>query len=265
VNPRLATDSAEEATVTLEELYEITWIIVNEFNNAHWIDDYPLSAEMVRDRVKKIPADIHRWAIANNLGKERTIDQRTLYLSTLESHPVTPNRKGFRLNKQDYVPIDPKAFDMFENAINETVVKRTELVFDPGNYRAIYWKRDGKFHKLRLRGENDAVYGNEWEVLSANELYNEMKKEAQSTEQDVRNENNEEIEGRINDKKATGKRKTKNSRAGKAVDRAAEQYKRTEPAEAEQSSVPSPDNTKQTVVTAPIQSYWDEFIDSINA
>jgi len=191
---RTAKDTRLEATVTLEELYQITWIVVNEHNNFHWIDEYPLTSEMVRDGVKKIPAEIHKWGIEQNRGTERTRDEKTLWFNLMESKDVIPSRKGIRLNKQDYVPADEKGFAILENLICAPSVKAVQIIYDPRVYKNIYWVYNESFIKLRLRGKDDAQFTNEWEAVSNNETYNELKKESRELEEDQKVRNDSEIE-----------------------------------------------------------------------
>jgi len=193
-------DTRLDASVTLEELYCITWITINEFNNTHWIDDYPLTAEMIRDGVKKIPAELHKWGIKQNLGVERVADEKTLWLNLMESIKLSPNRKGIRLNKQDYVPVDEEPFKLLQNLISSPNIKKVEIKFDPRNYKNIYWVYKGNFYKLRLRGKNDVQYNNKWEAESTVETYTELRKECTGREEKVRNENDAEIKNILNSK-----------------------------------------------------------------
>jgi hypothetical protein len=215
---RMAKDTREDATVTLDELYQITWIVVNEHNNYHWIDEYPLTDQMVADGVKKIPAEIHKWGIEHNLGSERMADEKTLWFNLMDSTEAIPSRKGVRLNKQDYVPEGKVEFKLMEQLILKPTVKPVKIIFDPRVYKNIYWVHNDAFIKLRLRGDDDVQYQNIWEYQTNNEAYNEMKKEAKATEADMMMANNEIIEGIIEENLTNQRKSKKNSKSAKSLE-----------------------------------------------
>lgn len=215
---RTAKDTTREACVTLEQLYQITWIVANEYNNFHWIEDYPLTDEMVRDGVKKIPCELHKWGIQQNKGVERTRDEKTLWFNLIESRSVVPNKKGIRLNKQEYVPVEEDAFKILQNLICAPKVKGVRIIYDPRVYRNIYWIYNETFIKLRLRGQDDVQYSNEWEAVATNESYNEMRNQSQDIELDKSNANNSLIEKIIPNNK-NRKPITKNSRSANSLQR----------------------------------------------
>lgn len=260
-NPRITKDTNLEATVTLEELYRITWIVANEYNNSHWIDSYPLSADMIREKVKKIPAEIHKWAIKKRLGVEKVISTDKLYFSLIDAKEVSQNRKGMHLNGQDFVPESDEAFTLWDDLLTSSSTEKVQLVYDPRNYKNIFWKYKNQFHKLRLRGVKDAAFENEWEAISAMGTYSEMRKKAQDIEQDVRNENNTEFENFFKEKDATRKRKTKNSKLARRIDRAIQHHHLEGPISSKSK------NSRNAPVTQNrnVQSKYDSLIDKLNA
>jgi hypothetical protein len=215
---RTAEDTRKNATITLEELYQITWIVVNEHNNHHWIDEYPLTSEMIAAGVKKIPAEIHKWGIEQGLGVERVADVKTLWFNLMDSITAIPSRKGVRLNKQDYVPEGKVEFDLMQQLILAKTVKSIKILFDPRVYKNIYWVHNDAFIKLRLRGADDVQYNNIWEFQNTNEQYNKMKHEAKFAEADKMNENDEIIKDIIDKNKSDQEKVTKNSKAAKSLE-----------------------------------------------
>jgi len=215
---RTAKDTTREACVTLNQLYQITWIAVNEYNNFHWIEDYPLTSEMVRDGVKKIPSELHKWGIQEKKGVERSRDEKTLWFNLMEAKYVVPNKKGIRLNKQEYVPAEDEGFKILQNLICAPKVKEIKIIYDPRVYGNIYWVYNEIFYKLRLRGKDDVQYSNEWEAVTTNEKYNEIRNQSQDIELDVGIANNTTMEKIIstNDDR---KQVARNSRSAATIQR----------------------------------------------
>lgn len=217
---RLSNDSRKEATVTLKELYEITIKCIIEYNNHHWIDDYPLTTEMVRDRVKKIPMEIWKWAHENGHSTGKTFDKETLWLSLLEGKMVTPSRKGIYLNKQYFVPVDNEDFKLFENLICAPIIEQIKVSYDPRIYNEIYWLHENRFILLRTRGKEDAKYSNEWEVIGTNQIYKELSNEYKAKEIDVEIEGDKEFMKTIGEGKKSASANLKNAKLGRKAEKA---------------------------------------------
>ena len=215
---RLSNDSRKEATVTLNELYEITIRCIIEYNNHHWIEGYPLTTEMVRDKVKPIPMEIWKWAKENGYMTGAEFEKRTLWLSLLENKDVVPSRKGIYLNKQDFVPVDKEDFKMLENLICAPIVDPIKISYDPRVYNEIFWIHDNRFIPLRTRGENDAKYSNEWEVIGTNETYKELSKEYKRKELLIEIENDKKFATIIGTEKKSKPANLKNAKPGKKAE-----------------------------------------------
>ncbi|HMV07492.1 MAG TPA: hypothetical protein PKL56_11875 [Cyclobacteriaceae bacterium] len=215
---RLSNDSRKEATVTLNELYEITIRCIIEYNNHHWIDTYPLTTEMVRDKVKPIPMEIWKWAKANGYMTGAEFEKRTLWLSLLENKMVTPSRKGIYLNKQDFVPVNADDFRLLENIICAPIVDEIKISYDPRVYHEIFWIHENNFIPLRTRGENDAKYSNEWEVIGTNESYKELSKEYKQKELLIEIENDKKFATIIGTEKKTEPTNLKKAKPGKKAE-----------------------------------------------
>jgi len=210
-------DSSLEAKIILEDLIKITLITVDEYNNKHWIEDYPLSEEMINDLVKPIPAELHKWGIKEGLGEEKVIDEKVLWLKFLGSKMLRPDKDGFRLNRQDYVVKDEKYKPLYQEVYLGK--KKQEIRFDQRNYKKIFWVYKNEFIELRLRGKKDCQFKNEWDAKHTNLTYNELKKEQQALEDEVRTKNDSLFKSMIQDSQSTIRNQIKNSKQAKSIER----------------------------------------------
>lgn len=244
---RMAKDTGKEACVTLNELERITWITVNEYNNYHWIDGYPLTAEMVRDDVDKIPAAIHKWGIANGLGVERILDENLLWQNLMEpgAGKVTkperltrsPSKTGIRFKNQDYQPVDERGFKILEDIRCAPNRQEVRIVYDPRNLKSVFWQHGREYFRLRLRGKDDVQFLNVWELNTSNKNYAGKRARAVSDEQDQRIKSNSYI------KEIAVKRSqpavTKNSRPARTIERKTQQRLPTVPSKTKSAAAKS--------------------------
>lgn len=221
---RGAKNTQEEACITLKQLIKITLITVDEYNNNHVIKDYPLTADMVKDKVNKIPAELYRWGIRKKLGRERHADQKKLWYSLLEQKEISASKRGvIQFNKQKYVPIDKGQQKIIQQHVLRFPGQKFAIAFDPRNYKNVSCLYQGMIIPLRLLGKDDVLYENEWEVIGSNTYYSQQDKELQEKEESVREINDEAIENIINENyygKDSPKRKTKGASSAKSLERA---------------------------------------------
>ncbi|MCZ8021504.1 MAG: hypothetical protein O9302_07000 [Cyclobacteriaceae bacterium] len=215
---KTAKDSSLEATITLRDLMEITFRTTDEYNNYHWIDKYPLTEEMIEDRVRPIPAELHKWGIMKGYGVEKVIPNRNLWLKLLDSKKVTPNKEGFRINGYDYVVKDEKYRELFQEVISGKILKQ-EIKFDPRNYKNIFWNYENEFIELRLRGKKDCEFDNIWSLKAVQENYNQLRKEHLDIELQVNVKNDNHFKSIINERVSSRKIEVKNTRAANYIEK----------------------------------------------
>lgn len=219
---RLATNTRKEACITLNQLIKITLITVDEYNNDHPIISYVLTSEMVKDKVNKIPAEMYEWGIKNKVGTEKHKDQKTLWYNLLEREEKKPIKTGVVLNGQTYTPISDADRDILQNIFLKAKKEKVTLAYDPRSYKNVCWLFQGRIIPLRLLGKDDAQYDNPWELIGSNSYYSEQDRFLQGREEDIREQNDNEVEKILNEgtqnsskKKGKNKVKTKGSRAAK--------------------------------------------------
>lgn len=222
---RMAKDTQIEATVTLEELYRITLILVNEYNTVVK-PNYELAEEMLVAKIDKIPARIYEWGIKNDLGKERHKSPNDLQYVFYEPEPdLSISKKGVRINKQDYVPVDSDESKELKRLA--AAGQKIDIVFNPVKYQECFWMHNNQMIPLRLRGKKDIRFKNRWEAKAVNRSSNERVNELKEIQETVEIENDKEIKGII--KKGAEKQtkvQKKGARKGKAFQRAIDKQKR---------------------------------------
>lgn len=222
---RFAVDSKKQATVTLEELYKITLITVNEYNTKHVLRKFKLTAEMLAAKVKKRPADIYNWLIENEFGRERHADPQSLWYALLKPrNGLAIHKEGLRIDGRDYVPVSDDESDLLQTLRFKR--KKVDVIFDPTDYRKCFWCYQGKQILLRTRGKYEYQFLNEWEAQLWLESSNETDDELVKEQHEAELENDEEINSII-DKAAEKQQevRSKGSKKGKAFQRALNKQK----------------------------------------
>lgn len=225
---RMAKDTQVEATVTLEELYKITLILVNEHNTVHINSNYKLTEEMLVDNVKKIPANIYQWGIENDLGSERVKSPKILrfvFYEPEDKKKMAFSKKGVKIHGQEFVAIDEDKAKELTRLVS--FKKKPDVVFNPVNYQERYWLHNSELVPLRLRGRKDIRYKNKWEALAVQKFNTKSDNELKKVQEEVEIENDKEIAQIIKEasEKQTAIRK-KGSKKAKAFKRELDKQKR---------------------------------------
>ncbi|MGR5108084.1 transposase [Vibrio jasicida] len=79
----------KDALLNIRELYQILIDFITRYNNHYPLEDLPISKEMRRDGVRKIPMEKFSWGLRNRGGFLKEVDERQLFLELLEVGEVT--------------------------------------------------------------------------------------------------------------------------------------------------------------------------------
>lgn len=190
-------NSNEEACFTFLQLSQVCFMVEDELNNHHVLKDHSLNMEMIQDKVEKIPMKIHQWCQDNTNFQERYCNEKKLWLNLMERKQITPNRKGIKLNGYHYVPQNETDHSIMEQLILANKKRPIEIVYDPRNYRQIYWVLDNRLAPLRLRGKHDPQFLNEWEAVYTLEDYKVIDAEGIEREELIKERNDDYLESSI--------------------------------------------------------------------
>lgn len=259
---RGAKDTQAEATVTLEELYRISLIIVNEYNTVRPNSNYRLTEKMLIDKVDKIPSKIYQWGIANNLGKERiksAKELRFVFFEPVQEKDISVSKKGIKVGGQEFVPVDA---DKSKEIRRLASAGKLDVVFNPVKYEEWFCMNNNQMIPLRRRGKKDIVFKNQWEARAVLTCDNKRMNELKQTQEAVEIENDKEIAAMIKHaaEKQTKVRKT-GARKAKSFQREIDKQKRYGGARA---STPRAPKTKAPKLTTKRKSKWLSNVKKIN-
>lgn len=85
-----------DATLDIDQFTRVLIICILAYNNSHVLKDYPLSPEMIRDRVRPVPIEMWEWGIAHGAGRLRTFPAEQVRVSLLPSDEATVTCHGIR-------------------------------------------------------------------------------------------------------------------------------------------------------------------------
>jgi len=92
-----------ESIYTLDEFRQIMIRLILYYNNYYWLENYPLTKDMIEDHVKPCPCELWEWGI-RNYGRPRQETQEIIRLNLLHRGEATVTRRGicFRANQVDF-------------------------------------------------------------------------------------------------------------------------------------------------------------------
>lgn len=139
-------DYRESAALTLEEFTQILINCVLEYNQTHFMADYPVDEQMIRDGVQTYPADIWNWGIGKRFSRLRNYPEDLLRLNLMPKGVGMVTPKGIRFKGLHY---DCKLAQT-ENWFLAVRLKRRKqwpvtISYDPRDTKHVYlWLSDGR-------------------------------------------------------------------------------------------------------------------------
>lgn len=257
---RLARDTRKDATVTLNELYQITTLTVIDYNNKHWIKDYPRTKEMEMEKIDLIPSEIYKWSIKNGYGREKVIDKTTLWLNLMPRKEVTPSRLGLLVNQQRYVPINAHDFQMLEELTHVPNPDKVTVTYDPRKYDEVFWLFNNRFIPLRLKGKYDVRYSNEWEIKASNDYYTIRKDEMVPLEEQAHEATDNKVEKIISRRSRKTQTQTKGGKEARKEERKINILNENKPTINSENNAPKNSSNK----TSSYKPNYDEILDEVN-
>lgn len=87
-------DHRRDATLTIPQFTEVLIRMIINYNNNHFIEDYPLLPEMIADGVKPVPIELWNWGMKNRTGYLQYRTQQEVMLGLMPTGIATVSWQG---------------------------------------------------------------------------------------------------------------------------------------------------------------------------
>jgi len=134
-------DYRQDAVLTLHEYTHLVILWVRNFNLHHYLDDYPLTEDMVADGVEPYPIDLWTWGIVNRSGHLRTVPRDILRLNLLPGGEASVTPRGIQFRGALYTTERAMREHWYVRARN-TGTFRVPVAYDPRLMDIIYLRLD---------------------------------------------------------------------------------------------------------------------------
>ncbi|CRK85236.1 DDE-type integrase/transposase/recombinase [Neobacillus massiliamazoniensis] len=183
---RGAPDYRKDAVLTIEDYTKIIIEGILNYNQNHWIDNYPVTKDMLRDNVKPIPNELWSWGIGKNTGILRYADPKIVKLNLLPVEKASVTPRGIKFENMFYsckyvededwyyraeqetwmikVSYDPRLVDYIYIHLGNTDYKACELL----SRNKVYCGMTFAEAKLKMKLEDHAKADHDSVVLTGN-------------------------------------------------------------------------------------------------
>ncbi|MBC1240558.1 DDE-type integrase/transposase/recombinase [Nostoc sp. 2RC] len=138
-----------DAIYTLDEFRAIMIRLILYYNNYHYLSEYPMTKDMIEDRVQPFPSELWEWGIRNH-GRPRQETLEIIRLNLLHRADATVTRRGICFRAKE-VNLHNRMRYTCESAMREQwFIKagiqgnwKVPVVYDPRKPLVIYMLVDG--------------------------------------------------------------------------------------------------------------------------
>lgn len=139
-----------DATLTLPEFAEILIRMILDYNNNHYLDDYPLLPEMIADGVKPVPIEIWNWGMRNRTGYLQRRSQKEVLLGLMPSGTATVTWQGIHFQGLHYT-CDRAIRDNWYVRAKANKSWKSIAYYDPRRLDRIYLLPQGETEPIECR------------------------------------------------------------------------------------------------------------------
>jgi putative transposase len=130
-----------DAALTLWEFRKIMTLAALHHNHHQYIEDYPLEADMIADRVEPFPINLWRWGLKHRSGCLRKQDIETVRLNLLPEAEASVTQNGIYFSNLHYTSELALKEQWFERA-GERGTWKIPVAHDPRTRSRIYLRLD---------------------------------------------------------------------------------------------------------------------------
>lgn len=185
---RLGIDPRKEACITLEELYQIAFRVVMEYN-ASPMPSYPDLTDLTSELVDKTPNAIWEWAERIGYGIRKHHNEKELWMDFFEKKKRTPTSDGFLIQNHHFVPESEDDIRLLENLTNKpNGAGKQFVIYDENCFKQRFWFYEGRLIPLRKIGADEQEFSNIWEMIELDAYHRERDRQIRTQRKDVTNE-----------------------------------------------------------------------------
>lgn len=129
-------DYRKNSLLTISKFTEIMILVALRLNS-RVMDKYPLTADLIRDKVPPIPIELWKWGLNKRSGSLRVPPKDLMTYSLLRKGKASITEYGLVFNKVIYLPDDDTNNMSFSNA-RRNGRERVEVYYDPRNIEKIF-------------------------------------------------------------------------------------------------------------------------------
>ncbi|MFD1173947.1 Mu transposase C-terminal domain-containing protein [Oceanobacillus picturae] len=145
-NKRGGQDYRKLAVLNLHEYSRILVRCILYYNNEHYLSDYPLSQNMIEEKVPPIPIEIFKWGLRRGNGKLRATTS-DLIRSVYPTGKASVTSKGILMNGLYYTSKTALKEGWFSTARQRGNWK-IDAHYDPQDMSQVYLRRDRKNYEI---------------------------------------------------------------------------------------------------------------------
>ena len=158
----------EKACLTIEDFKKLVYLFV-AYHNVQWSDNYPVTKDMIANKVRKTPIDIWNYGIKRN-GQPRTVTEaqkETSYFYMMPERTATISKKGIIFNNLVYYEVGDSDLTLKRQMAKKNADKRDKngsllnqmtVRMDPRSTNCLYYLKGGKIMKLFLNNDYSGSY-----------------------------------------------------------------------------------------------------------
>ena len=171
-----------DATLTLPEFRKIMVLSALDHNRETYLEDYPLSADMIADGLEPYPINLWNWGLENRTGCLREKDIDTVRLNLLPEDEATVTQRGILFHDLHYSS-ELALNDQWGERAGEQGSWKIRVAHDPRTRARIYLRLDnGKTLETCYLVDRDRTFENcDWYETADEFALRKQKKELNRT------------------------------------------------------------------------------------
>ncbi|MEQ2466708.1 Mu transposase C-terminal domain-containing protein [Niallia sp. Sow4_A1] len=176
-------DYRKKAVLNLNEYTQILVRCILFYNNHNFLLDYPLTQNMIDEKVRPIPIEIFKWGLYKGNGQLRTMSLDAIRSNIYPKSQATVTPKGIHFGKLYYTCSKAVKERWFSNARIQGNWKM-EVYYDPQSVATIYIRIDRQNYEVCSLIEQYEMYRNakEEELVSLKENLRQQKAEYEESQ-----------------------------------------------------------------------------------